>query len=383
MAYNKRKMLNQLTGVAKKFKVKDLYAQAKKMAGRTAATAGAAVASHYYGRKGKTYKKNQRVRTSTSAELAVANGSIVLKKNLVGKTKGNWKLEQIEQGYTFSQAGMQKATTILGVVNKNTLTTASPSFGFDTSIQKLGDLNPYRNTSGSGIFGSGVPANDRFGLKTIDIEIEFCNGGNTAALVDIYYVMPKNNTSTIFEDMWNTACINESMGSALITRPAPGKTTVAGPLSLGGRPDSLFPGQTPFTHKLMRDNWKVLKKVQMNLQVGVNQVIKQHVKYNKVIQPDSLLIADGGVNIKGHTINVIVVQRGIVGWDKTETEKVCTYAHSEIGFVIKQTYNMCGVFGNAGRLDIGYAAQAIPANTTYANMHHVTEDGTDQAEFGE
>lgn len=318
----------------------------------------------------KTKKKFSRVTSSKSTEVKVNSGSIIMNKKMPGKTKGVWQYEQLDQVIAYSQAGQQGLTQISGVVTTSNLNTATANAGLETSAQKLGDFNPYRANTGSGLYGTGIPANDRFGLKSIDIEIELANGSNRAVLVDLYYVTPRLNTSRHVSDDMQQGLANTGYGVGLMPLPAPG-TTAGG---AGGRAPYSYPGELPFHQKFVRQNWKLLKKVSLTLQVGVNEVLKQHVVYNKVIEPDILIYDGTDAYLKNTTIHVFCIQRGVVGFDKTTAGTLlCTYSGSTIGFVIKKTYKMCGVYGNAGRLDVNFAEQSIPFNTTAANMHHINE----------
>lgn len=315
-------------------------------------------------------RKVQKIETNSIKEFDTRNMSIILNPKMKGKTKGNWTYTQITQRKSASLAGTQGSSIVLTLLRNNNFTIPSdPGFDENTTAIRLGDMNPYKNTSGSQLFGPQIPAADRFGIKSIDVHMEIVNGHNIPVVLDLYYIMHKTDNEIGISNNWTDCLIAEGMGKAAYRVPPAGFTR-DGTTIMGGSLRDNFPGQQPFRLTQFRRNYKLLKKVTVNLQVGVNELLKTRIVYNKVIQPN----AHTGDKVKGVTIEVLAIQRGIVIFDTTGDAVLPTYGNSLVGYVNTVTYNMCGVYSNAGRLDTSYGASAIPYNAAPENQSHMNED---------
>lgn len=325
-------------------------------------------------------KKGKTIRTNSATEVKSNKNLVILnKKQPKGKTAGKWKFTQLSQTITKSEAGLQQVSGVFRVCSKNAglVTSVDPGGTPFATITNLAELNPYKRITGSNLHtAASSPATDKFMIKTIDVELEVVNGENTPCVFDLYFVTPKSNTDKSFKDCFNDALTKEGpAGQIVVAYPGPGLTVPALSVKTGGFSKFDFAGQEPFKFKTVRDNFRLLKKRTVHMSVGVNEIIKTKILYNKVIDVESLRELADIEDYRNTTINCWVIQRGTVGFDVTVAEShKCTYSPSTLGFVQSITYNMCGVYANAGRVDVNYVGACIPTNTADAFMKHIDED---------
>lgn len=329
----------------------------------------------------KTKKRNQRIVTNSNTEVKFNKNTVVLnRKQPKGRTAGKWKFVQITQRITRSVSGVQGVNKILEVCSK----TAGLWDGTDPNVTgsstisliNLADMNPYRKITGSALHSAGaMPSLDKYMIKSIDIELEVVNAENTPCVFDLYFVTRKQTSAIQFDQSWAQALADEApAGQGVTSYPGPGQVVPTSGKS-GGYSKIDFPGDNPFSSKVMRQNWRLLKKRSVNMAVGVNEIIRTRIAYNKIINMASLLLIDDANHIANTTIEVWCVQRGVTVFDHTVTPapKV-TYNLSTLGFVQRVQYNMCAVYSNAGRINVTYVGSNIPANAARNLMLHVDED---------
>lgn len=331
------------------------------------------------------YKKKEekkRIQTSSSTEVKINKNHIVLnKKQPKGKTAGKWRFVQLAQTITRSVSGIQGVNKVFEVASlaSGLSTGTDPNTTGSTSISliNLADMNPYRKITGSALHTAGAtPALDKFMIKTIDVELEILNAENTACVFDLYFVTRRETGSIAFDVAWAQALANDSpAGSSVTAYPPPGAVVPTLGVKSGGYAKTDFAGESPFASKSMRQTWRLLKKRSVNMAVGVNEIIRTRILYNKVIDMASLTLIDAADHIANTSIECWCVQRGVIGFDGTvgPSPKV-TYGHSTLGFVQRVQYNMCAVYSNAARIDVTYVGSNIPANTARNLMLHVDED---------
>lgn len=80
-------------------------------------------------------------------------------------------------------------------------------------------------------------------------------------------------------------------------------------------------------------------------------------------------------HLKGITLSCMVTMRGQVIVDTGNTVNRATYGSGQLAIVMHQEYNMCGVYGNAARLDTAYTAVDIPYNTLIGDQNYMNNDG--------
>lgn len=326
-------------------------------------------------------KKKMNITTSEDRNYQVRNQTIVLSKKPVAKTYGRWKFTQLHQNVSQSIAGLQAYTPLYRALSRNNGlgTGADPGGTGFRSLIDFRDMNPYRKLTGStlhNVASDAIPLNDPFVVKNIRIETEVCNVGNTPCDLDLYWYTPKNNGNSVFIDNWEQALINDGpQGQAQWTPCIPGGVAPSGSVKTGGFADAEFPGERPFANRNIRKNYRLLKMVHVNLAVSTNQLINTTLVVNKKVQPRILFQLDDSEDIRNLTVYCFAIQRGTAVLDTTNAGATkATYGKSQIAFVHRVTYNMCGVRDNANRVDVNYVGSCIPANTADDKQIHVEDE---------
>jgi len=270
----------------------------------------------------------------------------------------------------------------LGVISKQTvldLTSAATvhqmAVGGDTnptnvrgSVSLLG-LNPYQTNTGGDFNNSTVaPRNDALFLSNIHFAIDMTNSSSAGAIVDLYFVTPKENGNLVPSQVWTNELVENRLGNSIVSYPEANTT-----ISTFGYPDINFPGLKP--HEAFKKWFKILKVHSLTLAGGASEVCSVNVNTNYMIDMTKLIQAQNFTNadttlaaftnnfIKGCTIHVMAVWRGqAVPVDNTSD--YAGYAPIEMSFVMKKQYTLKMVAGNASRLGIALAS------------HHAATAGT-------
>lgn len=323
--------------------------------------------AHY--RKGsKTIVRNGRT-GSFNGSMAKDRGTVVLNKKLKGKTAGKWKYSQSHEIIITGTAGMQRPSVANIICSKEQLfTSAGAAYSIGQNHTALNELNPYLKISGSTLLTAGTkPATDKFAIRSIRSSMEIGNTGGTGCTVTVAWYLSKRSHTANVVDTWDVA-MQDSNPTALpnITFPSSATTNAT-----AGYPTILIPGQKPYSSRAFRAGFKQVWKDDFQMATGAVKNISVNFIYNKIIDQGKLS-GNPATNLPmlaGISLSCVVTIRGQVVTDITNAGvNRATYATPQVAIVMHNEYIMCGVYGNAGRLDTAYSAIDIPCNVPVGNQ---------------
>lgn len=239
-------------------------------------------------------------------------------------------------------AGLQMATDLTYFGNTshflNAATTpANSAAGAATDAWPISpfELNPYKNVTGSAILSAqaGVAkVLDRLFLHDFKGEMMFNNPLGTAQEVQIYFVMPKHTLDDSPLALWQMCIdnVNTSYGLAQGTERALGSGANPTVSPSNGQQSTWTYGATPFQHKQWL--YKVVGSHKFVLATGCTKKIKWTQRINKMVDRQVLSSIDSGLPriVKGLTLSVFVIARGVPVYDKFNNNPYVTPSDTQL-----------------------------------------------------
>jgi len=307
--------------------------------------------------------------------MAKKKGTVILNKKLKGKTAGLWKYSQSSETLINCDAGIQRPTVINILASKaNLFTSTGATYGIGQNYTALNELNPYLKISGSSLLTAGTkPATDKFALKSVRAHMEITNTSATGCTVSVHWYLSKKAHTANCVDVWDTA-LDDANPTAMVrtTYPVPASTAAT-----AGIPTILIPGQRPMSNRSFRSGFKKVWSSDFQMAASAVENINVNFIYNKLIDQGKMEAnaATNLTHLAGVTLSCVVIHRGQVIVDTTNEANRATYGSGQLAIVMHNEYTMCGVYGNAGRLDTSYTAVDIPYNTLISNQAYMNEAG--------
>lgn len=288
-------------------------------------------------------------------------------------TKGAWKYQQDYRAMLNGQSGAQTCTNIVYPMSlSKLLVSTGSSYGIIDNDVALEQLNPYLNTVGSTYLPQTLPLNDRFIVKNCTLELEMTSLSAVGCYLDVYVVQCKKACKQDPLYMWNQGLGIQSEGQSVFVNPPIG----VGPFA-PGYPTKDIPHAKPGESKLFSQYYRILKvrsfqftgnsSMRFNIDIGINKVIKMETVRQYVTD---------GITHQPGSFAIFTVQRGSVVEDTTPSgpyNGLPTYGTTKIGYVLQERYNMCGVMGNTGRLNVSTVVDTLPNGQTLANQSLLNE----------
>lgn len=293
----------------------------------------------------------------------------VVKPSLKHKTFGRWHYHGNISQYLVNVAGEQFCGEIvfIGTPTQMVNTIPNPAPGKMSLNIGLGDMNPYKGTTGSvNLIGQNSPAEDRFIWLAYNGSLEMANMSIVTAHMDIYLVVAKGNHDIGPIVAWNAGYSQEAMGQPSIGQPGAG--TIVGVAGYENNVDvGAIPSQSPQFKKL----WTVVAVKAVVLAGAATAIVNFDIKPNKLVKTDYQTSAGANNSyIGGQTYCIMTVHRGSIVNDITTSvaAEIPTYGVAKIGYILNYKYTACAVAGNSSRLNTNRALLTIPFGATGANM---------------
>jgi len=272
---------------------------------------------------------------------------------------GIWRYQQSHQGFADSKGGTQGVNSLfLLAAAKQVLTSTGVAYGTYENNTALQALNPYDKITGSSLHTTGfVPLNDKFFLRSIQLEIEFVNMTSINTEVELIAVKCISNPyGSDAITKWGMGLQNDGLGQAVIspsTSPAAGTPRVT-------EPGIHYPGT------LAPKFFKTLFRQKVFISGGGNSRYEMSISANKLVDIAVNKELLTGLFVPNQTIQFFIVQRGALGYDSVGD--VISYLPTRLGWNATVKYAMSSVSGNAGRLNCNYMADQMKENAVMSSF---------------
>lgn len=294
------------------------------------------------------------------------------KKYARNKGLGRFKYTELQEGLCTSSAGQQGAGDMLGYGTINQVATnangTTPSYG--NSNTSWFAMNPNQNTTGSTLFGSQIAGSERIFCNSYNCQLKLTNMESAACEISLYFVTPKRNCVAFPISTWETALVNNALGQAPAVNPGPGVPFVA---NGGGYPTRYHWNEKPFSLKTMRDNYKCLKKFDLQLAGATSETVNYSHTVDKLVKKDQIL-TNGSQLIPGVTLCIFYVIHGQVVVDKTGGTHYSTLATTEVAWVSRVTTSLTLLKSQVANVDVSRQFNRLPMGATLANQYMINAD---------
>lgn len=294
------------------------------------------------------------------------------KKYARGKGIGQFKYTELYEGTCTSSSGQQGSGDILayGTLNQVALNTNGTTPGYGNSNTTWFAMNPNQNTTGSTLFGSQIAGSERIFCNGYNFQMKLTNMESVACELTLYFVTPKRSHNSTPITQWEAALQANSLGQAAAADPLPGTQFTAGG---GGYPTRYHWNEKPFGLKTMRDNWKCLKKVSINLAGSSSENVNFSYTMDRMVKKDQVL-TNATQWIPNTSIAVFYVIHGQVVIDKTGGGHLSTLATTEVAWVSRVTTSLTLLKSQVANVDVSRQFNRIPMKATLANQYMINAD---------
>lgn len=286
--------------------------------------------------------------------------------------------EQIASG-----SGVQNFHTFACFGSRSQWITDTPTTSLPIDSQKKWfDFNPGKTFKGDGTFyKASTPISDqKFALESVNYELHLSNIGELPVVMDMYYLSTKCYTDDTPEVAWSVGTTNQqyNQGDPVVAQPAAGGT---GTLGTFGRYTREIVGSVPEKFRYFRQNYKIHKKVSINLDPGETKMIHHNIRINKTC--DKSFITENVNDYPRNCVFVFGIFRGVPCVDKTDGMNLRpTWSPAVISYCEIKKHKFRQVRGIAETdVDPMLATSAVSAGATAANLSFV-KDATDTVDAG-
>lgn len=367
------------------------YYQSRKRKGSVshAYNGGKKMKRSYKKRKRTRYRKRQRrlAQTGQHNELMTAPVKLVLGKRKHKLLKGT-AASQICVHYTkkvAGTAGRQSVDGLPALCNPNDLYRSSnPGTWSANSGQWPCDLfsaNPNQKITGNALGATnGNPALDSAYLHYISGEIHFASFTSAAQELDVYFCTPKKPQAYSPGTVWYNILQQNVAGQGVAAETQPYTSGGAVTGGVYGTPSINDYGQSPFSHKTMRDSWKVLKVKKIVLDGGQQVKFKFLLHVNKFFNKQyikTLIDSTGGAWIPHCSVNIMIIGKGSMVCDTAVTTDINEATFSAPHYGVAMNYKVSVKYPEIRRSTYQYYSDGgYYQEATLANQQLV--DDTDQ-----
>lgn len=316
-------------------------------------------------KKRKVDVKKERKIQADDISGAITDSTIRINQGRKAKASiGTWKYNINYASALTSPAGGQYAGHVLAIGSAAQMVTSTgSSYNYYQSYTALQQLNPYLTNTGSTLLASNVnPATDEFVVKRATCNFELTNLGPVSAEVDFYVLTTKKNINSDATQVWTAGYTGNAYSTSAIVPPAPGTATAT-----AGYPTINIVGSKPRDSKLFREMYKIESCQHISLANSASHTFKIDILMNKHVKADEMnkYISQNTLYVPNFTVHIMVVSRGVIVQDVTNSlAHHVTYGSTYLGYIADVCYYAHAVRNASGRLDVNYAADQIPYNTT-------------------
>lgn len=177
---------------------------------------------------------------------------------------GSYQYSYTYQNRVVSPSGLDSVSDLfaIGTVNQWITSTTLPITG-SQSNKRWFDFNPAQLATGSSVYASTTPANDKFCLRNSDIRLDFANQESLPVLCRLFVFKCVQSTNNSPQTAWLDNLVSDQMGAPVANLPGSG--TTGAPLSNFG---IAFPYSVPTNNKGFRKLWKMIEVKQFHMASG-------------------------------------------------------------------------------------------------------------------
>ena len=285
----------------------------------------------------------------------------------IGQVKG---FQFVYPGVISGAAGQSGFATLAqyGTLSQWTTASSNALAAGNTTLSQVPwfDLNPNRNTTGSGLYGFQAPFADRLILTKVVQVLTISNLENIPVDIELFYVKAKRDTNGLCTDELTNELGFMGLGATPMTYPPPG--TNLG--SAVGYEALTYPymdyKDCPFT----KTSWKLVKRCRVVLGPSAQRMMNVHITMNMLGDKQTMSQCNTTF-IKGQCQLFARVVGGLI-IDKTPAGlNLPTYATSRVGFLVnsKCFFKSCKAQGDRypARVGVDY----IPTGVAIANQQDI------------
>lgn len=200
-------------------------------------------------------------------------------------------------------------------------------------------LNPYSTAPTNTVYlgpQPAVSANDKIALLSCHHKMYMVSGSPTPQTVEIYYLTPKKDNTTVPATAWANALAAENMTMASATVD----NTIGANTATSGTVITSKYGQNPMKCKTFKKEWRCLKYHKLVFQPGDRQTITTNFVWNKVFEKENLSVRGSGYYAKTTIYPLMIIKGSLVGVETVAAAAASevTFSAPKLGCVTESTY---------------------------------------------
>lgn len=251
-------------------------------------------------------------------------------------SRGVWTVSQqynVPLNLTFSAGGLQGVWWAGAAGTLPQLTIDSASDTRSTLAKCLCSLNPNQGITGSNVYtNAAIPTDDRFYLDYMQFQLEFSNTTNVPAMLDLYLLKAKVNSSSDPVTEWTNLLGSTALGQSSSLQPVP-----AGTGASAGVPVINTVGQNPFQLQGFRKMFVKEHFKQFDMAPGSNAMVTYNIGVGRLI--DKKYISELlTLNVARITRHIMCVLRGGLAIDKSQATHFPIIAPMQVAMVLNTKY---------------------------------------------
>lgn len=326
------------------------------------------VGAHHHKRA--KYKKVSSHIQGDDVHSGINADSVNIVQRPSGKRKhalANWKFNSIVSQMITSNAGAQNAAVVWSSCRRNQfmVNTAPPVDGIHVQTN-LFELNNSRITTGSALFASQTPANDKLFVKEVVVNMMITNMSTCATVIELFFVETKRDTTSEPLTCWSAASATEGLGNIAHVSPAAGIYGVGA--TVGSEVITDWKNK-PNHFKNFTTFYKVKKVKKILLATSASHELTVKIAVNKLVKREQL-VTNGNDMIARLSLDCLAVQYG-QGVDDATTTSVPTIGQSKVAYVSRLNFH-CSVVKGGAFIDDNVISQQIPFAAALVNQKDIS-----------
>lgn len=200
-------------------------------------------------------------------------------------------------------------------------------------------LNPFSTAPTNTVYPGPQPAvssNDKIALLRCHHKMYMSSGSSAPQTVEIYYLTPTKDCTTVPATAWANALAAENMTQAA----AVVDNTIGGNTATGGAAITSKYGLNPMKCKTFTKEWRCLKYHKLVFQPGDRQTITTNFIWNKKFEKEQLSVRASGYYAKTTIYPLMIIRGSLVGVEPIAggVASEVTFSAPKLGCITESTY---------------------------------------------